>query len=268
MGLVAQLPAYIKIASLTSQIAYVYRFSVVLQLVGLLLQIFLLKVVWTAVYADRGSVDGVSLSTLLTYLTIANLQIWIVFPEGGEILQRKVREGTVALDLARPVSLVAQLTSQQVGATFGRVPLILAGAPLALFIGVLRAPASPEAAAIYAVSVVLAYTVVTLMGLLLGIVSFWTLETTGLWAIYRFANLFFAGGLVPLWLFPAPLRTIAEVLPFQTQANIPVSIYVGQLAGANVLSGLAIQGVWIVILVLVVRFMWARAMKRVVIQGG
>jgi ABC-type uncharacterized transport system permease subunit len=99
-------------------------------------------------------------------------------------------------------------------------------------------------------------------------VSFWTMETTGMWAIYRFANLFFSGGLVPLWLFPEPLRTIAGLLPFQTQANTPVSIYIGRLTDVDVLRALLIQCTWIVLLAVLVRFVWSRAMRRVVIQGG
>jgi ABC-2 type transport system permease protein len=264
----AQVATYLKIASLTSQIAYTYRFNILLQLVGLLLQIFLLRAVWTAIYADRGSVDGVDLETLLTYLTIANLQLWIVFPEGGEILQRRVREGKVALDLARPVSLVGQLISQQVGYTLGLLPLLLAVTPVAFVIGVLRPPSTLEAGAAYLLSLLFAYGVIVLIGLLLGMVSFWTMETTGMWAIYRFANLFFAGGLVPLWLFPEPLRTIAGLLPFQTQANTPVSIYIGRLTGVDALRALLIQCLWIVVLAVLVRFVWSKAMRRVVIQGG
>lgn len=267
-GFVTQLPAYAKLVSLSTQMAYAYRFQIFVQLVGLLLQIALLKVVWTAVYADRGTVEGVDLATLLTYLTIANLQIWIIFPEGGEILQQRVREGKIALDLARPVSLLGQQLSYQLGMTLGFLPMMLVVTPVAFVVGVLRAPASPEAAPLYALSVVLAYIVVALMGLLLGMVAFWTLETTGMWAIYRFANLFFAGGLVPLWLFPGPLRSVAELLPFQTQASIPVSIYIGRLVGLETLRGLAIQAIWIVILALLVGFVWSRAIRRVVIQGG
>jgi viologen exporter family transport system permease protein len=266
--LIAQVPAYVKIVAVSSQVAYAYRFQILMQLVGLLLQIALLKVVWTAIYADRGSIEGVDLATMLTYLTVANLQIWLVFPEGGADLQQRVRQGKIAADLARPVSLLGQLLSFQTGLTLGFVPFLLAAVPFALFVGVLRPPPSIEAAAAYVLSVLLACAVVALIGLLLGMIAFWTLETGGMWAIYRFTNLFFAGGLVPLWLFPGPLRTLAELLPFQTQANIPVSIYIGRIAGADILRGLAIQLTWVVLLALFVRWVWSRAVRRVVIQGG
>jgi ABC-2 type transport system permease protein len=262
------LPSYAKITALTAQTVFAYRFNIAFELVGLFLQIFLLKVVWTSIYADRGTVAGTDLGTLVTYLTIANLQIWVVWPETTWFLQRKVREGKIAQDLARPVGLMGQLLAHQVGSSLVFLPLAIAALPVAFFVGGLQAPPSVEAAILYLASVLLAYAVVTWMGLLMGMIAFWTLETSGIQAIYRFANLFFAGGLVPLWLFPQTVRTVAELLPFQTQANIPVSIYVGRLAGADALRGLGVQAVWVVILGLLVRVMWGRAMRKVVIQGG
>jgi ABC-type uncharacterized transport system permease subunit len=266
--LAARLPAYAKVTTLTTQRIFAYRLNIGFELVGLLLQIFLLKVVWTAIYADRGSVDGVDLGTLLTYLTIAQLQIWVVWPETTWFLQNKIREGKIALDLARPIGLIPQLIGHQVGSTLVFLPIAILVLPVAFFVGVLGPPASIQAGLLYVVSVILAYGVVTWIGLLMGMVAFWLLEIGGIEAIYRFSNMFFAGALVPLWLFPEPLRTVAGLLPFQTQANIPVSIYIGRLVGADALSGLAIQAAWLVILGLLVRFIWSRAMRKVVVQGG
>jgi ABC-type uncharacterized transport system permease subunit len=263
-----RLPAYGKLTALTMQTIFAYRLNVAFECVGLLLQILLLKAVWTAVYGDRGAVEGVDLTTLLTYLTIANIQVWVIWPETTWLIQRKVREGKIAQDLARPVGLIPQLLAHQFGSTLVFLLIGLAILPLAFVIGVLRPPPSFEAAILYAVSLVLAVGVVTPIGLLMGFVAFWTLETSGIQQIYRFANLFFAGGLVPLWLFPGPLRAAAELLPFQTQASIPVSIYVGRIAGADALRGLLVQAIWIVILGLAARFVWSRALRRVVIQGG
>lgn len=267
-GFIARIPAYAKVTALTTQTVFAYRLNLIFELIGLFLQIFLLKVVWTSIYADRGSVDGVDLTTLLTYLTIANLQIWVVWPETTWFLQHKIREGKIAQDLARPIGLISQLLAHQVGSTLVFLPIAIVALPVAFFVGALRPPPTFEAGALYVVSVVLAYGVVTWMGMLMGMIAFWLLEIGGIQAIYRFSNLFFAGALVPLWLFPGPIRTVAELLPFQTQANIPVSIYIGRLAGADALRGLLIQAAWVVILGLLVRFIWSKAMRKVVVQGG
>lgn len=259
---------FTRLALLSTQTVFSFRFNIVFELVSVFLQILLLKIVWTAVYSDRGTIEGIDLATVLTYLTIANLQLWVIFPETGWWLQRKIKEGKIAQDLARPVSLITQLLAHQFGSTLFFVPAALAAMPVAFFVGVLRPPASLEAGILYVVSLALALGVVTSMGLLMGLVAFWTFETTGILAMYRFFNLFFAGALVPLWLFPGPLRVLAELLPFQTQANIPVSIYIGRLQGPDAIRGLIVQAVWVVLLALFVRFVYSRALRKVVVQGG
>lgn len=257
-----------KLSLLSTQTIFSFRFNIVFELVSVFLQILLLKIVWTAVYADRGTIEGIDLATVLTYLTIANLQLWVIFPETSWWLQRKIKEGKIAQDLARPVSLITQLLAHQFGSTLFFVPAALAAVPVAFFVGVLRPPASLEAGVLYVVSLVLALGVVTSLGLLMGMVAFWTFETSGIVAMYRFFNVFFAGALVPLWLFPGPLRLVADLLPFQTQASIPVSIYIGRLQGLDAMRGLLIQAVWVVLLAVLVRSVYARALRKVVVQGG
>ncbi len=267
-GVLAALPVYLRLAAMVPKTVLTYRFNIVMSLVSVLLQIYLLRVVWSAIYADRADVDAFPLAQLLTYLTIANLQLWLVNPQLAWDVQQRVREGQIAVDLARPVPFPGQLVAQHVGGTIGVLPLVVVALPVALVAGSLRPPPSVESAAFYLVSLVLAYVVMALMGLLLGFVAFWTLETTGMLAIFRFANLFFAGGLVPLQFFPPPLLAIAELLPFQTQAAIPVSLYLGRLEGTDALRALAIQLLWVVILGAIAAAVWRRAVTKIVVQGG
>lgn len=266
--LVRAMPVYAGLVAMVPKGVLAYRFNLILSLVSVLLQIYLLKVVWTAIYAGRASVDAFALDDVLAYLTIANLQIWLVNPEVSWLVQQRVREGQIAVDLARPVPFPGQMLAQQLGMTIGVLPLVALALPVAFVAGTLKAPASPESGALYLVSLVLAYVVMSLMGLLLGLVAFWTLETTGMLAIFRFTNLFFAGGLVPLAFFPAPLRVIADLLPFQTQASIPVSLYLGRLGGVDAARSLAVELVWVVLLAALARVVWRRATYKVVVQGG
>ena len=266
--LASRLPAYLQLASMWVQLAYFYRFNLALNVVAVLLQVFLLKMVWTAVYAGRGSVDGLPLDELVAYLTLANLQVWIFLPMAGNIIQQRVREGKVALDLARPIGFVGQVVAQQAGATVGILSVTLVGFPVAFLIGGARPPASPGAAGLYVLSLTLAYLIAVAMALLMGLVAFWTLETGGINVIHRFVNAFFGGALVPLWFFPPTMRSVAELLPFQTQAFIPIGIYLGRIGGAEAARALAVQLFWAVALFALAQLVWRRAFRRVVVQGG
>lgn len=262
------LPAYLQQIALAAQLPFVYRFNWAFHFVGVLLQVYLLKVIWTAVYAGRGSVDGIELETLIAYLTLVNLQMNLLWPFLGGYLQGRVREGKVALDLARPVGLLGQLLAQQVGLTAGSLPFLVLVFPLALVLGGLVPPASAGAALLYLCSLTLTYAITILLGLLLGLVAFWTLEIQGFTVIYFFVNQFFAGALVPLWFFPPALRAVADVLPFQAQAFVPVSIYLGKLNGDTLVRALGVQLFWAVALYALARLVWWRAMRRVIVQGG
>lgn len=263
-----RLPAYLQMMSMVARIAYVYRFDMIVYMVAMVLQIYLLRVVWTAVYAGRESAAGLDLTTLISYLTLAQIQTTVLLPDLAWRLHRRVREGTIAIDLTRPVPFLPQLLAQTAGDTAGYLPFAALALPLAMLAGGLQTPASTTAAILYLLSLVLAYLVTALIGLLIGLIAFWTLEFSGFMIMYRFVNAFLAGALVPLTFFPPWLRTLAELLPFQTQAFLPVSIYLGQAQGEAALRAIGVQAFWVVLLAGLAQVGWRRAMGRVIVQGG
>jgi ABC-2 type transport system permease protein len=251
-----------------AQMPLIYRANFALHFVGFLLQIFLLKMIWTSVYAGQETVDGIPLDTLIAYLTLANLQLWVMYPMVAFEVAERVRDGTIALAMSRPASFIGQMVARQLGFTTGVMPYFLASLPAAFFVGGLSAPASPTAAALFVISLALAYLIGTLIGVMLGLFSFWLVEIGALFTMYFLTNQFFAGAYVPLWFFPPLLRRVAELLPFQTQAFVPLAIYFGRLTEGDALRALGLQLFWVVALGSAARLMWGRAHRRLVVQGG
>jgi ABC-2 type transport system permease protein len=268
-ALVSSLPAYRKLASLRLQTTVAYRGEVIGGLLVVLLRILLLNAVWTAAYAGRTAVDGVALPDVITFVTLGNLQLVFMRPMLVWYVQDRIHEGQIGLDLARPVPFLGQLFAQQVGATAGLLPFVILGLPLAFFVGNLAPPASPVAAIAYLASLLLAYLIATLIGLLMGLVAFWTVQSLGIGVIYEFATQFFGGALVPLFFFPPLLRTVADVLPFQTQVFIPISIYMGATADpAAIARALGLQVFWVAALAGLAWFVWQHAKRVVTVYRG
>jgi ABC-type uncharacterized transport system permease subunit len=257
-----------QVASMAMHTAWTYRFNWAFDMVGLLAQIYVLKMVWTAVYAGQAEVDGLPLEQLIAYLTLANLQLWVMFPVLAEYIGARVRDGLVAQELARPVPFLVQMVGYQVGDTAAGLPFIVLALPAALFLGGLLPPASPVTAALYVVSLGLGWLVVVMTGLVIGIVSFWTTEVGGFMTIHGFVSRFFAGAFVPLALMPPWLGQLAGVLPFRAQAEIPLSIYLGQASGVEVPALMAVQLFWVFALFALARALWGLAVRRVVVYGG
>jgi ABC-2 type transport system permease protein len=129
-------------------------------------------------------------------------------------------------------------------------------------------PADWATAGLFVLSVVLGFLVLFHIAFLLGSLSIVTLDIRSFaWAYFSLVG-FFAGQMVPLWLFPDFLRRLAEALPFQSIYYIPMSIYVGSLAGASAWRAIGLQAAWAALLIVVARWAWVRVHRRLVVQGG
>lgn len=268
MTIRANLPAWVELARANIRLQYVYRFNILAGMLLTALTIYLLTLVWRAAYDGAGEVDGIALEQMLVYLTIANLQLYFLRPYVATDIQSRIREGQIGFDLARPVGYPSQLFARATGDMIGLLPMILLALPVAAIAGELRPPASPGAGLAYLASLLVAWVVAVELNMLLGLVSFWTLEMTGFQMVYTLIGNFATGALIPLWFMPDALRLVVQLLPFQAIAYVPVSIYVGQPALGAIGPALALQLGWAAALVLVIRWVWGHAFRHTVIQGG
>lgn len=233
-----------------------------------MLMLFMLRMVWTAVYDDRGIMNGVTLSAMILYVTIAMLLQYLIEPVAMFELDARIQRGTVAGDLIRPVGLVPQLLAYDVGFVIGRLPLIALVVPIAAIIGSVQPPPSSSATIGFLVSLLLAYVLGVLVWLPVGMLGFWTISTAGVRFLLASVMAFVSGQMIPLWFMPGTLRTALEWLPFQGMAFAPLSIYVGQASGTEIMRIIGVQLIWIMILGFGVTKLWRRARNVVTIQGG
>jgi len=250
------------------QMIAAYRVQAVLETLSMLLQVYLLRAIWEAVYAGQELLDGRPVSLVIAYVTIATIQNWLLSPNLAYFLAERVRDGSVAIELVRPVPFLGRLLAQQAGETAFALPFAVAAFPLAVLLGGMQPPSTPGAAALYVLSFALAYGTMVLIGLAIGLASFWTIEIYGFMLIYRLVSAFFGGALMPLWFFPSQLRAVADWLPFQSMIFMPIAIYLGQLTGGEAVRAIAVQLLWVFALYVAVHSVWRHAMRRVMVQGG
>lgn len=268
MSIAAHLPAWREFIRANIRIQYMYRFAVVMRFLLAAITIYLLTLVWTSAYGGRDEVDGIPLQAMLVYLTIGNLQAAYLRPEIGYDIVDRIREGQIGFDISRPMSYPSQLVAGAAGDLLGLLPMLLAVLPVAAVLGELALPPTWQAGAGYIVSFLIAWLIAVELAMIIGLVAFWTLEMTGFMMVYNLVGGFATGALVPLWFMPDLLRQFIQLLPFQSIVYVPVSIYIGIPATGGILTALALQVFWAVVLVGVIRWMWSRALHRTVIQGG
>src|SRR4030088_91164 len=94
-----------------------YRMEVFTNVGSLLVRLYLMKAVWTALYAQNAAPAGVPLQGRLTYTTIALLMSLVLEIDGTRAIREKIREGTIATDLMKPISLPMYFFADGVGMT-------------------------------------------------------------------------------------------------------------------------------------------------------
>lgn len=249
----------------------VYRFDFLLQLVGTFLMMYSVYWVWTVLYSQSPGAFGVSLEQMVTYGGIAMALETILHPGRGPqfYMASQLRSGAIDTDLMKPIDFHIHMLARNFGELLFRfitlsIPAYIIGV---LFLGI-KPPVDPLHGVLFLISILFGFLVLFSLNFLLGMLAVVTLDIRSIsWAYNGFVR-FFAGQMVPLWLFPSVLSAIADVLPFKSIYYIPISIYIGQLDSMAAVQAMAFQLVWFVILILAGRVIWARVHARLVVQGG
>lgn len=268
IGTRRRLASYAAYVRLHAGMGRAYRANFLLALAGLLIQVYLLRVVWIAVYGHRLAMAGVSLPEQIAYSSIAVVQAWLITPSALYDMAQRVREGTVGMDLLRPIGFLQQVVIGQAGSTLAALPFALVVVPAALLIGRALPPVSALAAVQYVLALLIGWAVTSLLSAVVGMLCFWTLEISGTFVVYQLVSSFLAGSLVPLWFMPSWLHTIAAVLPFEASSYVPLALYLGRSQGSAAWLLLAEQAGWAFAAWVLLKLVWSRAIRRVIIQGG
>ena len=259
--------AYIEFAKKAFAREATYRMEVFTNIGGLLVRLYLMKTVWTALYAQNPAPAGVPLHAIITYTTIALLMSLVLEIDVTRLIRDRVREGSIATDLMKPINLPLFFFSDGFGQMLLHAILIVPALLLSLFIVHIDVPA-PGVLLAFALSFVLGYVVNFLLNFVMNVVAFWTLETFALQLIVRWISDLLGGQIVPLIFFPGALQNIVLALPFAAVYSTPLLIYVGTIPPSGYLAAFTLQIVWLLAFAALATFMWRGALNRVVVQGG
>jgi ABC-2 type transport system permease protein len=197
---------------------------------------------------------------------------WNADPE----LVQMVETGNVGYERLRPVDTHAYwfmraLAWRTAAPLLRVVPMFLFAAVALPLVGLSawswRLPATPEAAALFLLSMTLTILLSSAMTTLIniGVAAARTGRGTGM-AIGLVTVL--SGMTVPLALLPAWMQTFLFWQPFAGLVDIPYRIYFANLVGVHALLGLVAQSFWLFASVLIGRMAMQSVMSRVDMQGG
>lgn len=229
---------------------------------------FLLAYSLLAVYRFRPQVGGFDAVDAITFTFVAQALIMTVGLFGDNELPARIRTGDVVADFYRPVDIQAWWASVAYGKAafyvlFRGIPPFVVGA-LAFDVRLPAATTWPWFLASVAAAVSVAFGV----RFLLALTAFWLMDERGAAGMGLLAGMFFSGVMVPVVFFPPWLEAVARALPYPAMLQLPCEVFLGKHPGWGAAGIIAVQLAWAAGLAALGRLVLARAVRKLVVQGG
>jgi ABC-2 type transport system permease protein len=263
----ARIDPYLEFAKKAFAREATYRLEVLTEIGSLVLRVYILRSLWTALYAQNEAPLNLPLHGMITYATVAMLMSLILEVDGTRLIREKIREGTIATDLMKPISLPFYFFSDGVGQTMLHAMLVIPSLLCALLLVHIDVP-RPATFAAFLVAFLIGYGVNFFLNFLMNSIAFWTLESFAVQLIVRWASDLLSGQIIPLTFFPGVLGKIVFALPFAAIYSTPLLIYVGIIPPSQWIRSFAVQLLWLLLFALLSMVVWRAASQKVVIQGG
>ena len=233
----------------------------------------MLILMYRAFYQANPAAFPMTFQQTSTYVWLqqAFLSLFMTYGFDNELFDL-ITSGNVAYELVRPMDLYSMWITKQMATRMAKAALRCF--PVLIFAALLPAPygltAPQDLISFFMFLVTLFLGCATMLAfyMLVYISVFYTLSPMGVRMMTATITDFLTGSLIPIPFMGEKLQRFIRLTPFAAMQNLPLRIYSGNIAGAEMVSGFILQLFWLTALVLVGQLWMGRTLKRVVVQGG
>jgi ABC-2 type transport system permease protein len=240
-----------------------YRVALVIWMIGLVLNPLVYLVVWTTVaHTQGGRVASYSAHDFAAYFIVLMVVDHITFTWVIFNAEYRIRQGQLSPLLLRPIHPIhADVVENASYKLLMLTVVIPAAVVLSLIFGPNLHPA-PWAVAAFFPALLLAAVLRFTVEWTISLVSFWISRMAALDQMYYVLVLFLSGQVAPIALLPAPVRVLADVLPFRWMVAFPVELLLGRVSPRDALFGFGMLLGWLVVGIVALRVTWRRGVRQ------
>jgi ABC-2 type transport system permease protein len=258
----ALIELYVQQFKITLATMFAYRASLLIWMIGQVLEPLVYLIVWSIVSnAGGGSVGDYTTNQFAAYFILLMLvnqvtYTWIMYE-----YEYRIREGILSFALLKPVHPIHSDIADNISSKLITTPfMILVAVGLAAIFHPSLSPA-PWAIALFFPALFLAFAVRFLLEWTLAQSAFWTTRVGAINQIYFVLMLFLSGQFAPLTLLPFPIQIVAYILPFRWFVSYPIELVSGRLTPNEAFIGLGAQAAWLVVSYVLFRIVWRAGVK-------
>lgn len=236
---------------------------------GTLASIFIYYFLWKVVFMGQNELSGFTMAEITTYVILSKI-LSSQFA-GGINMQfaEWIYEGSIGTEMLRPVTLFYTLFTKRVGefayfVLFKGLPILMIAFLILGGVG----PAGVVELFMFFISVILALVIMFYFEFMTGLCSFYTMSRWGMGFAKSSLLSILSGGVVPLFLFPAGMAKVLDLLPFAGMVSVPIHIFLGKYSLAGSVQYLGLQVFWCAAMAFLAHLFFAGVIKKVIVQGG
>lgn len=272
MKTVKKIKAYLPFATNVFQKNLSYKANVIIFLVGEAMMLAVSYYLWRAIYSSSPEkvINGFSLNEMIIYVLISFLTSLIISVDITYDISSEVKDGSIAINLIRPISYEKRMLFQALGNVMYNFLIIFIIAFIAinfLFYSY-NGSLSLMNISLYFISMILGILINFYFSFSFALLSFKITNMWGLSQIVQALVQLLSGALIPIVFFPKSVQILFKFLPFSSSIYTPTMIYLGKLTGIALVKAIALQLVWVAILIAIAKIMWNTLIKKLTILGG
>lgn len=120
----------------------------------------------------------------------------------------------------------------------------------------------------FLLSMILSLGLVVAFCMLIYLIIFYTVSPLGIKMIFSSLIEFLVGGIIPIFFFPNWLQKILKLSPFPYLQNTPLRIFSGNIEKDSIIFSIIMQCFWLFLFIIIGKFLFKKALKKVMILGG
>ena len=245
-----------------------FAFATLVRFLPIVTQVFL----WGAIFAGDTTkqLQHYRYADMVAYfLLVMVARAFSSMPGLATGIAESIRNGSVRKYLLQPVDMLDYLFWHRVAHKL--VYYAVATGPFALVFWLCRSylPGWPSGMVMtaFVVSLLFGFVIGFLIESLIGLIAFWFLEVSSLIFIYMMLNYFLSGHMIPLEWIDGWIPWV-HYLPLKYLAYFPAAVLLGRIPEADLPAELAIQAIWVVVLLIANRAAFHYGVRRYGAFGG
>ncbi|MCH2210460.1 MAG: ABC-2 family transporter protein [Fuerstiella sp.] len=245
-----------------------FAFATLVRFLPIVTQIFL----WGAIFAGDtvGVLQDYRYADMVAYfLLVMVARAFSSMPGLATGIAESIRNGSVRKYLLQPVDMLDYLFWHRVAHKL--VYYVVAAGPFALVFWLCRnyLPGWPSGIVVtaFVISLLFGFVIGFLIESLIGLIAFWFLEVSSLIFIFMMLNYFLSGHMIPLEWIDSWIPWV-HYLPLRYLAYFPAAVLLGRIPEADLPGEIAVQTVWVVVLLAANRAAFHYGVRRYGAFGG